>query len=270
MDLRERALGALETLIELQGLIPRDLLPAFEQAGIHMRARRYAPRGARAMCTGTTAKGTPCKNRACQGYDMCMVHYKQSQRMASEVETIMYCVHDTAKGTRCKCRAFGTLDVCWRHAKKEGLLPETPTECAICYEPLVAGKKTKTKCGHHFCTSCITTWGVTKGTQGIVRRKQVNRAPCPMCRAQLTIPVPPPPPPAWYTYGGTPPTFAATGSEWVERLGAIRGNPIMTEDELREDARIVGEMLLVRLRDEGSFPSEFELDMMMEIYEIRR
>ena len=195
MDPRSSATAALATLTTLRGLIPRDLLRAFSNICIYLPARVYAaPREippVRPMCSGTTSKGTPCQNRACRGYEMCRIHYKQSQRMVTEIDAVVQCPRNTFKGERCKCKVFKGLDVCWRHAKKEGLIPGVPSECAICYEPFAVRDRTKTKCGHHFHTACLTTWAMTKGVAVWYRSKQVVRTPCPMCRGPFHLPLSP-------------------------------------------------------------------------------
>ena len=229
------ARDALSTLRELFGLIPRNLRPDFDRAGFHLPRTAFAP-AVRRMCTAVTAKGTPCKNSACQGFDVCRIHYKKSAAAVAEMETIMYCTETTAKGTQCKCRAFRGFEVCQTHARKKGLVT-IPTECAICYEEMVTGERTKTKCGHYFHTACLEKWCETKGHTMVSRGKRRYKAPCPMCRQTFTMPTPPP---RWYAYNGTPPTIETSGAEWVDRLHVFPSNPIMTQEELHETARQVG------------------------------
>ena len=280
MDIRERTLALMAELSALAGQIPRDMRRDLQSLGVNMRTRMYEPRvrvrsvpaPTPAMCTGKTAKGTACKNKACAGYEMCRIHYKQSQRMVNETETVMYCTRDTSKGTRCKCKTFRGLDACWRHAKKEGLLPDVPTDCAICMNDMVPSERTKTKCGHYFHTACLTQWATRRGTTSASSRRRTIGAPCPMCRAPFSMPAPPPPPlegPAWYVMGNVAPTVMTSGAEWVERLRAVPTNPVMSPETLRHYAEYAGRRLLNYMdENNGEFPSAAQTHIIMDIHRI--
>ena len=266
-------------LSALTGHIPRYMMRDLKRLGVTMRARMYEPAvrvravTTHTMCTGKTAKGAACKNKACTGFEMCRIHYKQSQRMTSEVEAVIPCTGTTAKGAPCKCPRFRGFEVCWRHAKKEGLLPDVPTDCAICMNDMVPSERTKTKCGHYFHTACLTQWATRRGTTSTSSRRRTIGAPCPMCRAPFTLPAPPPPPiegPAWYVMGNAPPTMTTSGAEWVERLNAISTNPTFSLQTLRYNAEYVGRELLRLYTDTGRFPHATLVLTVMQIYGITR
>ncbi len=63
------------------------------------------------------------------------------------------------------------------------MLGTTPLECPICMKNIRAHNKIETKCGHVFCTGCLTTHLNTKDN-------------CPLCRAVLKETPPPPPQPS--------------------------------------------------------------------------
>lgn len=276
-----RITALMSELSALAGHIPRDMRRDLQRLGVTMRTRMYEPRvrapplpwQARVMCTGKTAKGAACKNKACTGFEMCRIHYKQSQRMTSEVEAVIPCTGTTVKGAPCKCPRFRGFEVCWRHAKKEGLLPDVPTDCAICMNDMVPSERTKTKCGHYFHTACLTQWATRRGTTSTSSRRRTIGAPCPMCRAPFSLPAPPPPPltgPDWYVMGNAPPTASTSGSEWVERLNAIPLNPVMIPETLWYNARYVGRELLTLYAETGRFPHATMVLTVMNIYGITR
>ena len=280
MDIRERTLALMAELSALAGHIPRDMRRDLQSLGVNMRTRMYEPRvhvpravaPTPVMCTGKTAKGAACKNKACAGFEMCRIHYRQSQRMVNEAETVMYCTRDTSRGTRCKCKTFRGLDACWRHAKKEGLLPDVPTDCAICMNDMVPSERTKTKCGHYFHTACLARWATRRGTTSTSSRRRTIGAPCPMCRAPFSMPAPPPPPlegPAWYVMGNAAPTVTTSGAEWVERLRAVPTYPTMSPETLRHYAEYAGRRLLSFMDEQnGEFPSAAQTRMIMDIHRI--
>ena len=59
-------------------------------------------------------------------------------------------------------------------------------ECAICY------KKSNhvTKCGHHFCVTCIQKWSCNQSILGSARYSPHSqiKTTCPMCRQEITPP----------------------------------------------------------------------------------
>jgi len=279
MDIRERTLALMAELSALAGQIPRDMRHDLQSLGVNMRTRMYEPRvrvravaPVHSMCTGKTAKGTVCKNKACAGFEMCRIHSKQSQRMTSEVEAVNPCTGTTAKGEPCKCPRFRGFEVCWRHAKKEGLLPDVPTDCAICMNDMVPSERTKTKCGHYFHTACLTQWATRRGTTSTSSRRRTIGAPCPMCRAPFRLTALPPPPiegPAWYVMGNAAPTVTTSGAEWVERLRAVPTYPTMSLETLRHYAEYAGRRLLSFMDERnGEFPTVAQTRMIMDTHRI--
>ena len=280
-DARELAIATVGAMRSLWGTIPADLWGDFARAGVRLPRRALArdrpvraPRVPRAPCTGVTAKGTPCKNKACADHGMCAIHYKSTRTADSTAEapTEPRCTGTTAKGEPCKCVPYRTLAMCWRHAKKGGLLPDVPSDCAICMNEMAPSERTKTKCGHYFHTACLSEWARRRGTTGGTTRRRTVGAPCPMCRAPFTMPAPPPPPltgPAWYTMGGAAPTVSTTEVEWVERLRAVPTYPTMTPETLRHYAGYAGRMMLDYVDDHnGEFPTAAMVHRIMEIHHI--
>ena len=278
-DARELAVATATALRSLWGTIPADLWGDFLRAGVRLPRRALAretparpPRVPRGPCTGVTAKGAPCKNKACADHGMCAIHYNKSTRTTTEAPTEPPCTGTTAKGEPCKCPRYRSLAMCWRHAKKEGLLPDVPSDCAICMNEMAPSERTKTKCGHYFHTACLAEWASRRGTSGGTTRRRTVKAPCPMCRAPFTMPAPPPPPltgPAWYTMGGAAPTVSTTEVEWVERLRAVPTYPTMTPETLRHYAGYAGRMMLSYVDDHnGEFPTAAMVRRIMEIHRI--
>ena len=276
-DARTLAVATVRALRSLYGTIPRDLYADFTSAGFRIPVRAFAPRerAPRALsverppCPGKTKKGTPCKNKACFGHEMCMIHYKQSVRMVSEIETVLTCTAATSKGESCKCRRFRGFELCWRHAKKEGLIADVPSDCAICMNEMAPSERTKTKCGHYFHTACLTEWATRRGSS---HRRRIA-APCPMCRAPFSLPTPPAPPlegPDWYVMGNTAPTALTSADEWVQRLRAIPMDPMMTSVMLRHRALAAGQSILQIENMLGEYPSDFSVMHIMNDLGITR
>ena len=249
------------------------------RAGVRLPRRALAPRAParpprvpRGPCTGVTAKGTACKNKACADHGMCAIHYHKSTRTTTELPADVMCTGTTAKGEPCKCPRYRTLEMCWRHAKKEGLLPDVPSDCAICMNEMAPSERTKTKCGHYFHTACLAEWAVRRGTTGGTTRRRTVKAPCPMCRAPFSMPAPPPPPltgPAWYVMGNAAPTLTTSGAEWVERLRAVPTYPTMSPETLRHYAEYAGRMMLSYVDDHnGEFPTAAMVRRIMESHRI--
>jgi len=278
-DARELAVATVEAMRSLWGTIPPDLWGDFLRAGVRLPRRALArdvpvraPRVVRGPCTGVTAKGAPCKNKACADHGMCLIHYNKSTRATAEAPTEPPCTGTTAKGEPCKCPRYRTLAMCWRHAKKGGLLPDVPSDCAICMNEMAPSERTKTKCGHYFHTACLGEWAVRRGSTGGSTRRRTLKAPCPMCRAPFTMPAPPPPPltgPAWYVMGNTAPNYSTPEVEWVERLRAVPISPMMSPETLRHYAGYAGRRLLNYMDEHGgAFPSEMITRAIMETHRI--
>jgi hypothetical protein len=280
-DARELAVTTVAAIRSLWGTIPRDLQYDFVTAGARLPMSAFAPRVrvpraprvVRGPCTGTTAKGAPCKNKACADHGMCLIHYNKSARATdSTAATWPPCTGTTAKGEPCKCPRYRSLEMCWRHAKKGGLLPDVPSDCAICMNEMAPSERTKTKCGHYFHTACLTEWATRRGSTGGTTRRRTVKAPCPMCRAPFTLPAPPPPPltgPAWYTMDNVAPTVMTSESEWIRRLRAVPINPVMSPETLHHYAGYAGRALLSYVHDHnGEFPNETFTRMLMESYRI--
>jgi hypothetical protein len=189
MDSRELALELLQRFRDLKGQIPYDMRADFAIEGVALRSEAFAPKQRATQCTGMTLKGTQCKSKSIKGGTCCKRHTIAAAEAADPVEPIL-CTAETAKGEPCKCKPFKELSICWRHARKANLLPEVPSECAVCYEAMDASTRTKTKCNHYMHTSCLTTWAQTKGYRRYTRRVTRLEAPCPMCRTPFTIRAP--------------------------------------------------------------------------------
>jgi len=226
----------------------------------------------RGPCTGVTAKGTACKNKACGDHGMCAIHHRKSTLVPTELPADVMCTGTTAKGEPCKCVRYRSLAMCWRHAKKEGLLPDVPSDCAICMNEMAPSERTKTQCGHYFHTACLGEWARRRGFERTRRSRTTVNGPCPMCRAPFTMPAPPPPPltgPAWYVMGNMAPTLLTSGLEWVERLHAVPISPIMSPETLRHYAEYAGRRLLNYMDEHGgAFPSEMHTRAIMETHRI--
>lgn len=275
-DARELAIATVGAMRSLWGTIPADLWGDFARAGVRLPRRALArerpvraPRVPRGPCSGVTAKGTPCKNKACADHGMCAIHYNKSTR---ETATASPCTGTTAKGEPCKCPRYRTLEMCWRHAKKAGALPDVPSDCAICMSEMAPSERTKTKCGHYFHTACLGEWARRRGFMRTRRSRTTVSAPCPMCRAPFTLPGPPAMPlegPAWYVMGGAAPTVSTTEVEWVERLNVIPMNPMMTPETLRHYAGYAGRMMLNYVTDHnGEFPSDALMRTILHMHHI--
>lgn len=279
-DARELAVATVSAMRSLWGTIPRDLQRDFVIAGVRLPMTAFAPRVrvpraprvVRGPCTGVTAKGAPCKNKACAEHGMCAIHYHKSTRATAEVPAEVMCTGTTAKGEPCKCPRYRTLAMCWRHAKKEGLLPDVPSDCAICMNEMAPSERTKTQCGHYFHTACLSEWARRRGFQRTRRSRTTVNGPCPMCRAPFSMPAPPPPPlegPDWYVMGNVAPTVMTSGAEWVERLRAVPTNPVMSPETLRHYAEYAGRRLLNYMdENNGEFPSAAQTHIIMDIHRI--
>jgi hypothetical protein len=278
-DARELAIATVSAMRSLWGTIPADLWGDFLRAGVRLPRRALArdvpvraPRVVRGPCTGVTAKGTACKNKACGDHGMCAIHHRKSTLVPTELPADVMCTGTTAKGEPCKCPRYRSLEMCWRHAKKEGLLPDVPSDCAICMNEMAPSERTKTKCGHYFHTACLGEWARRRGFERTRRSRTTVNGPCPMCRAPFTMPAPPPPPltgPAWYVMGNVAPTLLTSGGEWVERLHAVPISPMMSPETLRHYAEYAGRRLLNYMDEHGgAFPSEMHTRAIMETHRI--
>lgn len=249
---------ALQVLGLLQSLVrgvPRHLVRDFRALGVTFRSSMLEPitrrsKPARRVCTGLTLRGTPCKNRACEGHDMCQRHLSYRK-----------CTATTAKGTPCKCSTHKGLDMCWRHAKSAGLVSEV-NECAVCYTELTSANRVKIKCGHAFCRGCLESWASSKGTS---HGRNMLSASCPMCRATFRIKAPVP---TWYTHGGSPPTYETSGFEWMQRLRIVPTDATWTESEVERFAFALGQRIL-SLTGPNRYPTASELQNAFPHYGFR-
>ena len=279
-DARELAVATVAAMRSLWGTIPRNLQGDFLRAGVRLPMSAFAPRVrvpraprvVRGPCTGVTAKGTACKNKACGDHGMCAIHHRKSTLVPAELPADVMCTGTTAKGEPCKCVRYRSLAMCWRHAKKEGLLPDVPSDCAICMNEMAPSERTKTQCGHYFHTACLGEWARRRGFERTRRSRTTVNGPCPMCRAPFTMPALPPPPltgPAWYVMGNVAPTVMTSESEWVERLHAVPISPMMSPETLHHYAGYAGRRLLNYMDEHGgAFPSEMHTRAIMETHRI--
>lgn len=186
-SIEERIAALLTQLDELRGLIPKHYKHTFSEAGISLSHSIYASAPLRPQCSALV-KGRPCKNRCSLGIDMCMIHQKAAERTKPSK---LRCSAMTLKGTQCRCKVFKSFDMCRIHATFEGLVPEKPTECAICYEEMNAKNRKETSCGHYFHTACLRTYAISRsGFHMTPRGKYELSGPCPMCRAPFKMRVP--------------------------------------------------------------------------------
>jgi Ring finger domain len=232
----------METLVDtferLRGAVPRELRTQLARLGVRLSAHFFV-RPTKPQCSALTRTGVPCRRTCREGHTMCLAHHKQATRPVKAK-----CSETTAKGTPCKCKVHRGLTMCYSHAKKANALPEVPNECPICSCDLTDDNRTKTSCGHHFCTECINRWAVSKGKAVYTRGKYTTRVSCPMCRASLRILAGP----RWYTYGGKAPTNQTSGAEWIERLDLLPIIPVMTREDFETHAKLFGNWLLEYIR----------------------
>lgn len=182
----ERINSLLAELEGMRGMIPRDMSHMF--SGIRFKRYMFAPAPLRVPCTALV-KGRPCKNKCCDGLPFCGIHIKAST--AAPKETPARCGAMTAKGTQCRCKVYRKFSMCKRHAKKEGLLPDAPTECAVCYENMDETNRKETACGHFFHTTCLYHVAVSRSGIHVTRRGTTEmRGPCPMCRTPFRMKAP--------------------------------------------------------------------------------
>jgi hypothetical protein len=188
----DRIHALLDELDSIRGLIPKHYTVAFVMSGVRLDKSMFAPAPLRAPCPALV-KGRPCKNLCTPGCDMCGIHQLARERRENP-KVKARCSAMTASGTQCRCNAYKTFGMCKRHGIKEGLIPEPPSECAICYESMDSKNRKETRCGHFFHTACIATYAEMRGGVRITPRgKREIGAPCPMCRAPFKMLVPPTP-----------------------------------------------------------------------------
>lgn len=241
----------VDEILALRGRIPIAIREQLRRYGIRLRADFFERRPRRPQCAATVRAGTQC-TRACHGdLGVCKMHHTQQVRPVRQT-----CSENTKKGTPCKCKAYKSMTMCYSHAKKAGALPEVPTECPICSCELTDENRTKTQCGHHFCTECLSHWAASKGTPRRVRTRFVNQVSCPMCRKSIQVLRGP----YWYVYGGKPPSRNTTpGSEWMERLQIEPTTPL-PRNMVLENARGLGQFLLAAFNESGTVMSDFVFD----------
>ena len=62
------------------------------------------------------------------------------------------------------------------------------TQCGICLEPKGDHAIAQLQCKHSFCFGCIENWGASGSAA--VSTRNIVRATCPLCRIEVSVPVP--------------------------------------------------------------------------------
>lgn len=180
----ERAAALLTELFSMRGLVPREMQYEYERAmNVRLPVSFFAP-VYRPLCTHVKRNGQQC-TAAGWYYEgtLCGTHARSRElrEQRANQPPKPKCTQRTARGEECKYGRMPGSTACKRHAKRDGLLPEIPTECAICYEEMTEEQRFQTGCFHHFHKECMGRW-VTQ------RRASFERVSCPMCRAPVRAP----------------------------------------------------------------------------------
>jgi hypothetical protein len=189
-----RAEALLTELASMRGLVPYEFRRDFEVAlNAYLPVRYFAPRYVppRPKCEWTLRNGNRCTHNAMFDQHLCSAHIRAFERRLDREQNPPApkpkCTQNKADGQPCQAFRMGGSTACKRHAIRDNMMPEVPTECAICYDEMTADNATGTKCGHYFHKSCMTTW-VTS------RMASYQKVSCPMCRTSLPRPRPRPTP----------------------------------------------------------------------------
>ena len=183
-----RAEALLTELAGMRGLIPYEFRRDFEITMHTVLPRRlFAPRYVppRPKCEWTLRNGNRCTHNALYDQHLCSVHMRVFERQLNPPPPKPKCTQNKANGEPCQAARMCGSTACKRHAIRDNMMPEIPTECAICYDDLAPENTTGTKCGHYFHKSCMETW-VTS------RVASYQKVSCPMCRTSLPRPRPAP------------------------------------------------------------------------------
>lgn len=183
----ERAAALLTELFSMRGLVPREMQYEYERAmqtrlPVSFFAPVYEP-----PCTYTMRNGQPC-TRVAWFYERTLCGQHARSRELRELRANQppkpKCTQLTARGETCKFARMPGSTACKRHAKRDGLLPEIPAECSICYEEMTEENRLQTPCFHHFHKGCVERWITSRRASG-------ERLSCPMCRGPIRAPAAP-------------------------------------------------------------------------------
>jgi hypothetical protein len=179
----ERSARLLTELLSMRGFVPREMQYQFENAMYTRLPVAFFAPAFRNKCTHVMTSGVRC-NRTAYFYEetLCGVH--ANAREARERREAMppkpKCTQHTARGEVCKYTRMPGSTACKRHATRDGLLPQIPTECSICYDDMTEETRHQTKCFHFFHKSCMERWINS-------RRDSRERVSCPMCRTSVRV-----------------------------------------------------------------------------------
>lgn len=180
----QRSAMLLTELMSMRGLVPREMQYDFENAlNTRLPVAFFAP-AYRYVCQYVRTTGVRCTHTA-YFYEetLCGVHARarEARERRQNQPPKPKCTQMTARGDACKYARMPGSTACKRHAKRDGLLPEIPTECSICYDDMTEEQRFQTGCFHHFHKECMARWVTT-------RRESSGRVSCPMCRAPVRVP----------------------------------------------------------------------------------
>lgn len=182
----QRSLDLLNELNSMRGLVPYEYRRDFEIAlNALLPVRYFAPRyvSPRPKCIWTLRNGNQCTHYAQHDFHLCSAHERAFDRQLNPPPPKPRCTRNKADGQPCQAFRMCGLTACKRHAVRDNLMPEVPTDCAICYDDMTAETRVATKCGHYFHKECMNTW-VTS------RINTYQKVSCPMCRTTLPKPKP--------------------------------------------------------------------------------
>ena len=185
-DRVQRSLELLTELRNMRGEVPYEYRRDFESAlNAYLPVWYFAPRyiPPRPKCTWTLRNGNQCKHYAAHDHTLCSAHIQAFDRQMYPPPPKPRCTRNKADGQPCQAFRMGSLTACKRHAVRDNMMPEVPTDCAICYDEMTAETRIATKCGHYFHKDCMNTW-VTS------RVNTYQKVSCPMCRTTLPKPKP--------------------------------------------------------------------------------
>lgn len=185
-DRIQRTEALLVELASMRGQIPYEYRRDFEIVmNTYLPVRYFAPQyiHPRPKCQWTLRNGNQCKHYALHDHHLCSAHVQAFERQLNPPPPKPRCTRNKANGEPCQAFRMCGLAACKRHATRDNLLPEVPTECAICYDEMTAENRMATKCGHYFHANCMSSWVMS-------RVNTFQKVSCPMCRTTLPKPKP--------------------------------------------------------------------------------